>query len=97
MNTFEITVQRQAGDGWPVVVEQSRPGVFLPVRGEGVLRLDPVELRSQATARDYGTVLGRALFRDAVARAFDRARAESEDRLHVLLFVEAPDLRALHW
>ena len=97
MNTFEITVQREAGDGWPVVVEQSRPGVFLPVRGEGILQLDRVELRSQTTARDYGTVLGRALFRDAVARAFDRARAESEDRLHVLLFVEAPDLRSLHW
>ncbi len=37
MDTFEITVQRRVGDSWPVVVEQSASGVFLPVRAEGVL------------------------------------------------------------
>jgi len=32
MSTFEITIQRKAGETWPVVVEQSASGVFLPVR-----------------------------------------------------------------
>ena len=44
MHTFEIIVQRKSGDIWPVVVEQSVSGVFLPVRDEGALRLDLTEL-----------------------------------------------------
>ena len=32
MDAFEITIQRQAGDSWPVVVEQRASGAFLPVR-----------------------------------------------------------------
>jgi hypothetical protein len=35
MDAFEITIQRQAGDSWPVVVEQRASGAFLPVRAEG--------------------------------------------------------------
>jgi hypothetical protein len=97
MNTFEITVQRKLGTSWPVVVEQNASGVFLPVRHEGTLQLDLVELTSQPTPRDYGTVLGKPLFRDEIRDAFVQALAESDDRLHVLLFVEDTDLRTLHW
>src|SRR4029453_7047536 len=97
MHTFEITIQRQAGDGWPVVVEHSTAGVFLPVRNEGVLHLDPVELRSQTTPQDYGTVLGQALFCDEVRDAFVRARTGSDDLLHLLLCVEDPGLKTLRW
>src|SRR3954467_4646702 len=97
MNTFGITVERKTGDGWPVVVEQSRPGAFLPLRREGLLALDEGALISEAVPRDYGTLLGKALFRDDVRDAFVQARAESDELLRVLLFVEAADLRNLRW
>ena len=97
MNSFEITVQRKMGDSWPIVVEQNASGVFLPVRHEGTLELDLVELNSQATPRDYGTILGQALFRDEVRDAFVQALTKSDDRLHALLFVEDAKLRTLRW
>jgi hypothetical protein len=101
MNTFEITVQRKSGNSWPIVVEQSAAGVFLPVRNEGVLQDDLEEfqtrLRSQASAKEYGTLLGRALFRDEIRDALVQALAKSDDRLHVLLFIEAAELKGLRW
>ena len=97
MNTFEITIQRKSSDVWPVVVEQSTSGAFLPVRDEGTLWLDLTELASQATPRDYGLVLGRAIFRDEVRDAFVQALTKSQDYLRVLLFVEADDLKTLRW
>jgi hypothetical protein len=98
MHTFEITIQRKTGDGWPVVVvEQGQIGSFLPVRSEGHLALDQVELLRQSTPLDYGTVLGKALFRDQVRDAFTGAQAKSEDDLRVLLFVEDGALKILHW
>jgi hypothetical protein len=97
MHTFEITVQRKSGDAWPVVVEQSTSGVFLPLRDEGTLQLDLTELASQTTPKEYGLVLGRALFRDEVRDAFVQALTQSEDYLRVLLFVEADDLKTLRW
>jgi energy-coupling factor transporter ATP-binding protein EcfA2 len=97
MNTFEITVQRILGTDWPVVVEQSAAGAFLPVRHEGSLQLNLAELTSQSTPRDYGDLLGKALFRDQVRDAFVQALARSDDRLHVLLFIEDADLRTLRW
>jgi WD40 repeat protein len=102
MNTFEITLQRQSGNTWPIVVEQSAAGVFLPVRYEGVLQVDLEEFKAQlrtslTSAREYGTLLGQALFRDEIRDAFLQALAKSEDRLHVLLFVEDADLKVLRW
>src|SRR5215471_2796785 len=101
MNTFEITVQRKSGNTWPIVVEQSAAGVFLPVRNEGVLQADLAEfqaqLDSQTSAREYGTLLGQALFRDEVRDAFVQALAKSDARLHVLLFIEAAELKGLRW
>lgn len=95
MNTFEITVQRQAGDGWPVVAELSGGGALLPVRAEGLLRADLEDLKArlngQGTPREYGTLLGQAVFQGAVRDALVRALARSDERLHVLLFVEAAD------
>ncbi|HEY5868664.1 MAG TPA: CHAT domain-containing protein [Candidatus Tectomicrobia bacterium] len=97
MHTFEITVQRKSGDIWPVVVEQSTSGVFLPVRDEGTLQLDLTALVSQTTPKEYGLVLGRAVFHDEVRDAFVQALTRSEDYLRVLLFVEADDLKTLRW
>jgi WD40 repeat protein len=97
MNTFEITVQRKLGPSWPVVVEQRASGIFLPVRHEGALHLDLVELTRQSTPREYGDLLGKAIFRDQVRDAFVQALAKRDDRLHVLLFIEDSDLRKLRW
>ncbi|HEX5690946.1 MAG TPA: CHAT domain-containing protein, partial [Roseiflexaceae bacterium] len=98
MDAFEITIQRQAGDGWPVVVEQRTSGAFLPVRAEGRLRVDEEALQADALEpQAYGAQLGRALFADGVRDAFVQALAKSADRLHVLLFVEDPALRRLRW
>jgi WD40 repeat protein/energy-coupling factor transporter ATP-binding protein EcfA2 len=98
MNTFEITVQQKRGTTWLVVVEECASGVFLPVRHEGTLQLDLVELNQQPTRLDYGTVLGKALFRDEQLKvAFGQALRESDDRLHVMLSIEDTDLRTLRW
>jgi hypothetical protein len=95
MHSFGITIQRKARHSWPVVVEQSTLGVFLPVRHEGTLQLYLTELISQTTPKDYGLVLGKALFRDEVRDAFVQALTKSEDHLRVVLFVEADNLKRL--
>lgn len=93
--SFEITIQRQVEGFWPVVVEQDRPGSLLPLRTEGRLVLDPLEVTSQPSPREAGTLLGRALFQEAVRDAFIEARTSGE--LRVLLQVEDAALRALGW
>jgi len=82
VTTFEITIQRQAGDAWPVVVELSKPGTFLPIRSEDTLQLDQdkkAELLSlEHDPLAYGTLLGQALFSG-------KAEAHMEGRLRVRL------------
>ncbi len=100
MDVLEIVVQRRSGAGWPVVVEYKRPGEFLPVRREGTLQLDgaaPELLQTEFDPLAYGTVLGKALFRENTRDAFMQARAQSPDHLRVLLVIEDPELRPLHW
>src|SRR4028119_1263523 len=103
MNTFEITIQRQSGDSWPIVVEHSRPGELLPSRSEGSLKLSSENLQQLTSllgqATDYGTLLGKALFRDEIRDAFVSALSETHEPLRVLLFIEASDkeLRTLRW
>jgi WD40 repeat protein len=100
MHTLEITIQRDMGTGWPVVVEHHLPG-SLPSRQEGVIHLDEERrtdlLRQEYSPEAYGTVLGQALFQGRVRDAFMQARATSEERLRVLLVIEAPDLKTLRW
>jgi WD40 repeat protein len=96
MHTFEIAIQRRSGDRWPVVIQQVISGADLPVRREGSFALDADELAG-AAPREYGSVLGRALFRDEIRDAFKQALARADETLHVLLFVEADELRPLRW
>src|SRR5437868_3047804 len=108
MHSFVITVQRRVGDTWPVVAETSAGGDSLPVRGETSLRFESLPATTPETVhahlvglfarpRAYGEALGRALFRDAVRDAFASALARSPEQLHVLLFVEDPELQSLRW
>lgn len=99
--TLQIRIQRKTGDTWPVVVEWHTSGGFLPVRSEDVFHLgQEQQLDLTALALDplaYGRILGQALFSGQVQRAFDRAQAASGGRLRVLLHVEDPELKSLHW
>ena len=97
MNTFEIIIQRGSGEGFPIVAELSRSGEFLPVRKEGQLQLDEQALLEEPSALAYGTLLGRAVFRDEIRDAFLQAVSSSQDPLHVLLSVEAKQIRTLRW
>ena len=97
MHTLQITVQRKVGEVWPVVAEQTAPGQFLPMRNEGLLRLDVDALRVQPTPLAYGTALGEAIFSGPLHSAFLQALAASGNALRVLLCVEADDLKSLHW
>ena len=101
MNTIEITVQRKSGNSWPIVAEQTAVGVFLPIRDEGVLQVNlevfKTQLNSQPSAKEYGTLLGQALFRHGIRHAFEKALTKADERLHVLLFVEDDELKALRW
>jgi hypothetical protein len=105
MATFDITIQRRFGTAWPVVVE---PSSALKSRIEGELQLDDkvlAALRASTTPQAHGKLLGQALFRDDVDRAFGAALLQARSdpdpdqrRLHVLLFVEAEDLPVdAHW
>ena len=99
MSVFQITLQNRTRDGYPVVVQYSQADRF-EVRAEGRVPMDEDFILDLATCDDpaaYGRMLGEALFQGRIRDAFSRARAGSEDRLHVLLCVEATELRALRW
>jgi tetratricopeptide (TPR) repeat protein len=96
MHAFEITIQRRLGNSWPVVVEYSSPSTSLQQRAEGRLALD-LDHMNAVTAEDYGQTLGKALFREQIAVALKRAQPADNELLHVLLFVEADDLKPLRW
>ncbi len=101
MNTFEITIQRKVGQDWPLVIRHIPGEHALALWSRGKLEIDPRELESLSpTSRAFGESLGKALFRDDIRDAFVRAVAEAKSAgvaLRVLLFVEAEDLRSLHW
>lgn len=103
MDTFEIDVRPGSGNSWPVVTTFSPAGVLLPLLAKGMLALSAEDLEELTSLlgkpQEYGAWLGRALFRDEVRDAFTRALARSEDRLRVLLSIEAddPELKVLHW
>jgi len=55
------------------------------------------QLGGTASALDYGILLGQTLFRDGIRDASVQALSKTDGQLHVLLFVEADDLRGLRW
>jgi WD40 repeat protein len=106
MHTFEITIQRRIErkiEGklvlrWPVVVEWTAPGIALPMRREVDLGLDPNQpLSPTLSPCEYGIELGRAVFHDGMRDAFTDALARATDCLHILLYVEAEEWKAMRW
>jgi WD40 repeat protein/energy-coupling factor transporter ATP-binding protein EcfA2 len=107
MSVFEITIQRKDDDAWPVVVRHQPGAHDLTLWSRGRLDLDLEALAPLIPSRkEYGLLLGKALFQDDIRDAFVRAVAEAkalagakvaDEPLRVLLNVEAEDLRRLHW
>jgi CHAT domain len=94
---LEITLQRRTDDGWPVVAEWTSADGY-PAREEGLLRLALERLTTEGNPRSYGATLGEALWGVVKVRLlFERALEKADDRLHVFLVVEAPDLKTLRW
>ncbi len=107
MNIFEITIQRKYQDRWFVVTEYTKTGE-LPIRRQGILKLNSLDNFAELgelllQPRKYGEMLGKALFYEDVRDAFVEALAHFEgsqdnnECLHVLLQIEAEDLRELRW
>lgn len=105
MEIFEITIQHRQDTIWSVVAERRSPSQ-LPQRSEGQLawnnefegiKEDLLVLLQDA--HDYGTYLGKALFQGTVRDKFIAARGAeaSQQPLRVLLVVEDPKLKSLHW
>lgn len=101
MNLFEITIQRKIKEGWPITALRYQSGDLLPVRSEGLFQIDLELLDSvKYLPEDYGSMLGRNVFQGDIERAFDKALTDAKGantQLRVLLYVEADDLRDLHW
>src|SRR5687768_11818258 len=92
---LKITIQRESKGRYPIVAELSGHG-GLPTRVQGVWEHDRVELLGLLQANAYGTLLGRGVFAGNILHTFTHARGQFE-RVHVLLVIEAEDLRDLRW
>lgn len=104
IHTLEITIQHQPreSDSYPVVVEHTRPDSLLPIRTEGKLELSEEAHRQlkrlALNPKLYGQTLGELLFAQRrLADAFATARGASQGTMRILLSIEAPELRSLHW
>src|SRR5687768_14192050 len=101
MHLLVLTVCK-TGSKFLVVAEASDPGSSLPSRNKEPLRINlntlPKHPRGWAELQQYGRILGRAVFHGNVLRAYERARTTAgNEPLHVLLSVEAEELKPLHW
>jgi acetamidase/formamidase len=89
MNTFEINIQRKSGNHWPIVVEHSRPGELLSCRSEGILEMTSSDFQQLTSLlgqpKDYGTFLGKVLFKEEIRDAFVSALRGSDATVRVLL------------
>ena len=103
---FEITIQSKSGDSsWPIVVRCKQPD-GLTIHSKETLQLNQEDLnkltQQQENDREYGTLLGKTLFRGAVYDTFVRALSKSSQNsvLRILLSIEAADndpIKTLHW
>jgi hypothetical protein len=99
MNLLHIRIDPKTEKGWPAIFDLAAAGSSYAVRRKVWLQFDPETLNHhRIDPRGYGTVLGQALFHDRQARElFVSARARTDGPLHVLLSVEAEDLRSRFW
>lgn len=101
MYTFLIALKPKSGDTWPWVADLNRPDDLLPLHYEGQFSLQLEPLLKIYDIRQYGQLLGEALFqgdlRDALTNALAQARQQGWLRVQLIIDRDAPELRQLHW
>lgn len=103
---FEITIQSKSGkNSWPVVIRCKQPD-GLTIHAKGILILNPNDfaklIENSENEKEYGILLGKALFREEVRDTFIRAFSKSsqDNPLRILLAIEAAQeeqVKTLHW
>jgi WD40 repeat protein/energy-coupling factor transporter ATP-binding protein EcfA2 len=103
---FEITIQSQSGENsWPIVVRCKQPD-GLTNHAQETLKLTQEDFilltQYQENQKEYGTLLGKALFQGSVGQTFSRALSKNgpDCLLRVLLSIEAGEndkIKTLHW
>ena len=108
MNAFEIeiTIQSKSGDSsWPIVVRCKQPD-GLTLHSKETLQLSQDDfnklIAQQENEKEYGILLGKAIFQGSVRETFVRALSKSTPYCHlrILLSIEAADndnIKTLHW
>src|SRR5574338_1193224 len=91
-----LTLAAGGDTGFPVEAELRQDGE-LPLRRDGLLKLDLAELAALADPVAYGRALGEALFAGPIGEAWTLARARCPERLHLAVRPLDPGLRGLEW
>ena len=104
MSIFEITIQNQrTPTEWPVVIKIEHQDK-LPIQKNGTLQLSENYQEKLSMLlhqpKEYGIVLGEALFRDELYSAFREAFVSTHKLMRVLLTIDTENseqLKTLHW
>ena len=104
MSIFEITIQHQrTPTEWPVVIKIEHQDK-LPIQKNGTLQLSENYQEKLSMLlhqpKEYGIVLGEALFRDELYSAFREAFVSTHKLMRVLLTIDTENseqLKTLHW
>ncbi|MGL5192450.1 MAG: CHAT domain-containing protein, partial [Chroococcales cyanobacterium] len=103
---FEITIQSQSRENsWPIVVRCKQPD-GLTNHAQETLNFSQEDFnlltQYQENQKEYGTLLGKALFQGSIGQTFSRALSKNapDCLLRVLLSIEAGEndkIKTLHW
>jgi WD40 repeat protein len=96
MATLELTLQSVDEGAFRVIGECRRSAQDLPTRRQAPLQVDHAALRAASGTKDYGELLGKAVFQDELRDLFTFALSQPGP-LRVLLNVEAAELAGLRW
>lgn len=94
--SLAIAIRAKAGDAWPVEATLHERARTMPAVITGSFCVDDQAMRGIVDPQVHGAALGAALFHGAVHDAFTRA-VRGKGPLHVLLSIDAAELRPLLW
>jgi formylglycine-generating enzyme required for sulfatase activity len=101
MYALRIALKPKSGATWPWFADLIRPDDLLPLQYDGQFNLQLGPLQMTSDLRQYGKLLGEALFqgdlREAFTNALAGARKEGWLRVQLHIDRDAPELRSLHW
>jgi len=108
MNAFEIeiTIQSKSGESsWPLVVRCKQPDGLI-IHSKETLQLNQDDfnklIAQHENEKEYGIILGKAIFQGAVRETFIRALSKTTQSSHlrILLSIEVAEndqIKTLHW